>query len=93
MSPVRASDVMNFERTIAAAIAAGLVAITVNIALLNACDAAGIVTARGGFQKLVKAKLAPILADLGLGRWWHHYGFPIHRRLSLWLGLRSRSPW
>lgn len=58
------------------ALTAGAVAIIVNIALLDAFDAAGIVTARGGLQKLVRMWLAVPLTRSGAAGQWASLGLP-----------------
>ncbi len=58
------------------ALAAGAVAIAVNIAVLDAFEAAGIVTARGGLQKLVRMWLAAPLTRLGADETWALLGLP-----------------
>ncbi|ADH88316.1 hypothetical protein Snov_0994 [Ancylobacter novellus DSM 506] len=54
----------------ARALLAGLVALAVNFSLLGLADRVGIVTARGGFQRLVKLWAAPLLQRLGVDRAW-----------------------
>jgi len=61
---------------VAAALAAGTVAIALNILVLDAFDAADIVTARGGLQKLVRAWLSPPLIASGLSHAWSSSGLP-----------------
>lgn len=63
-------------RRAAAATVAGAVALAVNFACLHAADALGIVTARGGFQRLAKLWLEPPLAAAGVGRAWVAAGLP-----------------
>jgi len=58
---------------VAAALAAGTVAIALNILVLDAAD---IVTARGGLQKLVRAWLSPPLIASGLSHAWSSSGLP-----------------
>jgi len=60
----------------AAALAAGTIAIVLNILVLDAFDAAGIITARGGLQKLVRAWLSPPLITSGLSHAWSSAGLP-----------------
>ncbi len=60
----------------AAAIVAGAVAITVNILVLDGFDAAGVVTARGGLQKLVRAWLSGPLTRAGVDEAWILLGLP-----------------
>lgn len=55
---------------------AGVVALAVNFACLHAADALGIVTARGGFQRLVKLWLGPPLAAAGVSPAWDAAGLP-----------------
>ncbi len=61
---------------VAACLAAGTVAIVLNILVLDAFDAAGIITARGGLQKLVRAWLSPPLITSGLSHAWSSLGLP-----------------
>ncbi len=61
---------------VAAALAAGTVAIVFNILVLDAFDAAGIVTARGGLQKLVRTWLSSPLTASGLSHAWSSAGLP-----------------
>ena len=49
------------------AVGRGLLAIAVNILVLDGFDAAGSVTARGGLQKLVQAWLPGPLTRAGVG--------------------------
>ena len=55
---------------------AGAIAITINILLLNLCDAAGIVTARGGLQRLVRLWLGGPLTQIGVADIWAGVGLP-----------------
>ena len=55
---------------------AGAIAIVINIAVLDAFDTAGIVTARGGLQKLVRMWVAAPLTRLGAGGLWASLGLP-----------------
>jgi hypothetical protein len=66
----------SLSRAVLTALAAGAVAIAVNIAVLDAFDAAGIVTARGGLQKLVRMWLAAPLIRLGADETWASLGLP-----------------
>ncbi len=66
----------SLSRAVLMAVAAGAVAIAVNIAVLDAFDAAGIVTARGGLQKLVRMWLATPLTRLGADETWASLGLP-----------------
>jgi len=59
-----------------AALVAGAVAITVNILMLDGLDAAGIVTARGGLQKLVRTWLSVPLTRAGANDAWLSLGLP-----------------
>ncbi len=61
---------------VAAAIVAGAVAIAVNILVLDGFDAAGVVTARGGLQKLVRAWLSGPLTRAGVDGAWILLGLP-----------------
>lgn len=54
----------------ARAMLAGLIALAVNFLLLGLADRLGIVTARGGFQRLVKLWTGPVLRGLGVDRAW-----------------------
>ena len=67
---------MSTARTIVRALVAGAVAVTINIWLLDLCDAAGIVTARGGLQRLVKLWLARPTTQLGVADLWAVLGLP-----------------
>lgn len=64
------------SRAVLMALAAGAVAIAVNVAVLDAFDAAGIVTARGGLQKLVRMWLAAPLTRAGADVAWASLGLP-----------------
>ncbi len=66
----------SLSRAVLIGLAAGAVAILVNIAVLDAFDAAGIVTARGGLQKLVRMWLAAPLTRLGADGRWASLGLP-----------------
>ena len=57
----------SLSRAVLIGLAAEAIAIVVNIAVLDAFDAAGIVTARGGLQKLMRMWLAAPLTRLGVG--------------------------
>lgn len=61
---------------VAATLAAGTVAIVLNILVLDAFDAAGIITARGGLQKLVRGWLSPPLITSGISHAWSSAGLP-----------------
>lgn len=52
------------------ALLAGMIALAVNFLLLSLADRLGIVTARGGFQRLVKLWTGPALHVLGIDRAW-----------------------
>ena len=65
---------MSTARTIVRALVAGAVAVTINIWLLDLCDAAGIVTARGGLQRLVKLWLGGPMTQLGVADLWAALG-------------------
>ncbi|GLK86893.1 hypothetical protein [Ancylobacter defluvii] len=58
------------------ALLAGLVALAVNFLLLGLADRFGVVTARGGFQRLVKLWTGPALHRLGVDRAWATLHFP-----------------
>lgn len=55
---------------------AGALALIPNFALLAAADGLGIVTARGGFQRLVKLWTGPYLEALGIAAWWRATPLP-----------------
>ncbi len=59
-----------------AALVAGAVAITVNILVLDGFDAMGIVTARGGLQKLVRTWLSVPLTQARVSDAWLSLGLP-----------------
>lgn len=63
-------------RRIVAALAAGVLALAVNFAVLLSADALGIVTARGGFQRLVKLWLGPAFVAAGVDRSWSAMALP-----------------
>ena len=69
-SPVRALKIIGF------ALIAGGIAIAINILLLNLADALGIVTARGGLQRLVKLFVTAPIARSGVGEVWISMGLP-----------------
>lgn len=54
----------------ARALLAGGLGLAVNLSLLGLADRLGIVTARGGFQRLVKLWTGPALRQLGVDRAW-----------------------
>lgn len=58
------------------ALIAGAIAITINILLFNLADALGIVTARGGLQRLVRGWLAAPIVQSGVGGVWLATGLP-----------------
>ena len=58
------------------ALVVGSLALIPNFALLAAADALGIVTARGGFQRLVKLWTGPHLEALGIAAWWRATSLP-----------------
>jgi len=60
----------------AAALAAGTIAIVLNILVLDAFYAASIITARGGLQKLVRSWLSPLIITSGLSHSWSSTGLP-----------------
>lgn len=62
--------------TYSRALLAGLVALAVNFFLLGLADRLGIVTARRGFQRLVKLWTGPVLRGLGVDRAWAAVHFP-----------------
>jgi hypothetical protein len=63
-------------RAIGWALVAGAIAITVNILVLELFDGLGIVTARGGLQRLVRLWLTPPIVRSGLGDAWLALGLP-----------------
>jgi hypothetical protein len=67
---------MSVSKTVLLALVAGAIAITINILLLNLCDAAGIVTARGGLQRLVRLWLGGPLTRAGVNEIWAAIGLP-----------------
>jgi len=79
---------LDWRRSFPWALLAGAIAIAANIALLSACDAAGVVTARGGFQKLVKLWLSRPLVGLGADRWWDAIGLPVADTNAFMLGFK-----
>lgn len=58
------------------ALIAGAVALVVNFFLLGLADRLNIVTARGGFQRLVKIWAGPILESTGIDRMWSALRLP-----------------
>lgn len=70
------------------ALLAGAVALAVNFALLLGADALGIVTARGGFQRLVKIWLGPLLTDAGIYRTWTTAGLPDPATATFMIGFK-----
>jgi hypothetical protein len=62
--------------TYSRALLAGLVALAVNFLLLGLADRLGIVTARGGFQRLVKLWTGPVLQGFGVDRIWAALSLP-----------------
>ena len=69
-------DCMNIPKKIFYALVTGAIAITINILLLNLCDAVGIVTARGGLQRLVRLWLGGPLTQIGVAELWTGAGLP-----------------
>jgi len=67
---------MRIPARIMLALVAGAIAIAINIGLLNLCDAAGIVTARGGLQRLVRMWLGGPLTQIGIADLWAAAGMP-----------------
>jgi hypothetical protein len=67
---------MNVAKVVVHALVAGIIAITINILLLNLCDAYGIVTARGGLQRLVRIWLGGPMTQLGIAEAWAAAGLP-----------------
>ncbi|MFD2029173.1 hypothetical protein ACFSKM_00325 [Ancylobacter dichloromethanicus] len=62
--------------TYSRALLAGLVGLAVNFLLLGLADRFGIVTARGGFQRLVKMWTGPVLQGFGVDRIWAALSLP-----------------
>lgn len=58
------------------ALLAGAAGLVVNFLLLGLADRLGIVTARGGFQRLVKLWTGPALRALGVDRTWAALDLP-----------------
>lgn len=58
------------------ALLAGAAGLVVNFLLLGLADRLGIVTARGGFQRLVKMGAGPALRALGVDRAWAALNLP-----------------
>ena len=77
-SPEKASLGFGYNLLVAVimALVAGAIAITINILVLDAFDAAGIVTARGGLQKLVRLWLSAPLVRFGASDTWNLLGLP-----------------
>ena len=67
---------MHVAKVVGRALIAGAIAITINILLLNLCDAYGIVTARGGLQRLVRLWLGGPMTQLGVADLWAAAGLP-----------------
>lgn len=67
---------MTVARTVGHALLAGAIAIGINIFLLNLADRFGVVTARGGLQRLVKLWLAGPVTQSGIGGFWVAVGLP-----------------
>jgi len=67
---------MSASKKIFFVLVAGAIAITINILLLNICDAFGIVTARGGLQRLVRLWLGGPLTQIGVADVWAATGLP-----------------
>jgi hypothetical protein len=67
---------MSIPAKILHALLAGVIAIAINILLLNLCDAAGIVTARGGLQRLVRMWMGGPLTQIGVADLWAAAGLP-----------------
>lgn len=72
-APLRPSDA---TQTIGWALVSGMLALILNFGFLLTADAFGIVTARGGFQRLVKIGTGPMLDALGVASWWRATGLP-----------------
>lgn len=58
------------------ALVAGAVALAVNFGLLGLADRLGIVTARGGFQRLTKLWIGPLLTSSGVAGAWSSLRLP-----------------
>ena len=67
---------MSIAKTVFRALVAGAIAITINILLLNLCDFLGIVTARGGLQRLVRLWLGGPMTQIGVSELWAALGLP-----------------
>ena len=67
---------MRALKIIGLALIAGGIAISINILLLNLADALGIVTARGGLQRLVKLWVTAPITRSGIGEIWGGLGLP-----------------
>jgi hypothetical protein len=67
---------MSMVKTIFRALVAGAIGIMINILLLNLCDAVGVVTARGGLQRLVRLWLGGTLTQIGVSDLWAALGLP-----------------
>jgi hypothetical protein len=63
-------------RQYAGALLAGCAGLAINIALLNTADHFGVVTARGGFQKLAKLWFSMPLVTTGVASLWSGIGLP-----------------
>jgi hypothetical protein len=58
------------------ALVVGVIALVVNFSLLGLADRLGIVTARGGFQRLVKLWTGPALDTSGVAKLWSDLHLP-----------------
>ena len=84
-------DDIHSSRKLAAALIAGLIAIVVNTAMLEAADWIPLVTARGGLLKLLKIYFASPLAGLGVADLWAACIFPLPTRMLSRRGFTSSS--
>ena len=67
---------MRVSKFVLVAVVAGVVALTINILLLNLADVLGIVTARGGLQRLVRMWVSAPIVRSGIGELWLALGLP-----------------
>lgn len=70
------AGVPSIVRRAGQALVAGALALIPNFALLAVADALDIVTARGGFQRLVKLWTGPHFEVLGIAAWWRATPLP-----------------
>jgi hypothetical protein len=74
--------------TIARSLAAGASALLANFALLTIADRFGIVTARGGFQRLVKQIAGPYFIKFGIDRQWTLLALPAPQSAAFVVGFK-----